>query len=307
MAIEKLPVDFKDDIIDVSVTDKRRYHIITNSDGTVSLNDVTTYLQNGSQFGSEQIIQANEAVNEIIDNLGNLETLETKDKTNLVRGINEITKNIGDMETLTTDDKLNIVNAVNEVISDIGNIKTLTTDDKSNIVNAVNEISSGWSNAIKNYLPLTGGTIEGDWLPLKIKRKTADTQGLLFQNSTGDLVELQATNEGTFKIWSNKLFKEIFTVKSDGCYSYGTKLLTKDETEFILANQQSLSFTNKVCTITNSKITANSLADVYFTSDTIEHAGECNIKVESLAGQIKLTAEKQPTFEIKATIKIRVV
>lgn len=257
MAIEKLPVDFKDDIIDVSVTDKRRYHIITNSDGTVSLNDVTTYLQNGSRFGAEQIIQANEAVNEIIDNLGD--------------------------------------------------IRTLTTDDKSNMVNAVNEISSGWSNAIKNYLPLTGGTIEGDWLPLKIKRKTADTQGLSFQNSTGDLVELQATNEGTFKIWSNKLFKEIFTIKSDGCYSYGTKLLAKDEIEFILANQQTLSFTNKVCTITNSKITANSLADVYFTSDTIEHAGECSITVESYAGHITLTAAKQPTSTIKATIKIRVV
>lgn len=148
MAITKLPVNFKDDVIDTSVSDKRRYNIIDNADGTKSLEDVTTYAQIGSDFGAEQVNQTNRKVNELID-------------------------------------------------------------------------------AIPN--------------------------------------------------------------------------------EFLLLNQSVITFTNNIASISDDRITANSLADVYFTSDTVLAAEKAVISVETYAGRAELTAERQPDNEIKASIYIKVV
>jgi hypothetical protein len=68
-----------------------------------------------------------------------------------------------------------------------------------------------------------------------------------------------------------------------------------------------LTFSNKVCEVTDSKVTANSLIDVYFTADTIQEAEDCKIVVDSEAGKIKLTAEKQPSKTIKAVFRVRVI
>lgn len=68
-----------------------------------------------------------------------------------------------------------------------------------------------------------------------------------------------------------------------------------------------LTFSNKVCEVTDAKVTANSLIDVYFTADTIKEAEDCKIVVDSEAGKIKLTAEKQPSKIIKAVFRVRVI
>lgn len=68
-----------------------------------------------------------------------------------------------------------------------------------------------------------------------------------------------------------------------------------------------LTFSNKVCEVTDTKVTANSLIDVYFTADTIKEAEDCKIVVDSEAGKIKLTAEKQPSKIIKAVFRVRVI
>lgn len=65
-----LPVNFKDDILDASMNGKRRYQLISNSDGTYSLEDVTEYTQKGSNFGAAQINATNTAVNESIKDMG---------------------------------------------------------------------------------------------------------------------------------------------------------------------------------------------------------------------------------------------
>lgn len=148
MAITKLPVNFKDDVIDTSFSDKRRYNIIDNTDGTKSLEDVTTYAQIGSDFGAEQVNQTNGKVNELIDAMPN---------------------------------------------------------------------------------------------------------------------------------------------------------------EFLLLNQGALTFSNNTASITDERITANSLADVYFTSDTVLAAEKAVISVETYAGRVELTAERQPDGKIKASIFIKVV
>ena len=148
MDIVKLPTSFKDDVIDTSVSDKRRYNIIDNPDGTKSLEDVTTYLQIGSNFGAEQVNQTNGKINELIDSIPN---------------------------------------------------------------------------------------------------------------------------------------------------------------NFLLLNQGVLIFSNKIASIQDERITANSLADVYFTSDTLLAAEKAVIAVETYAGRVDLTAEREPDGEIKASIYIKVV
>lgn len=62
MAKNVLPVDFQDDILAESMNGRRKYQMITNSDGTVSFVDVTEYTQVGSNFGQAQVNATNEAV-----------------------------------------------------------------------------------------------------------------------------------------------------------------------------------------------------------------------------------------------------
>lgn len=64
MAKSTLPVNYQDDILNNAMGGKRRYKMINNSDGTVSLEDVTTYDQVGSNFGAGQMNATNQAVNE---------------------------------------------------------------------------------------------------------------------------------------------------------------------------------------------------------------------------------------------------
>lgn len=159
MAITKLPVNFKDDVIDTSVNDKRRFNLIQNSDGTVSLDDVTDYKKIGSNFGAEQINQTNGAVNALIE-------------------------------------------------------------EAATVKETVNEVKEG---------------------------------------------------------------------------------------SFLLTNQAVLTFTNKIASISDSRITTDSLADVYFTSDTTLAAEKAVITVETYSKRVDLIAEREPEGEIKASIMIRVV
>lgn len=71
--------------------------------------------------------------------------------------------------------------------------------------------------------------------------------------------------------------------------------------------EQELNFVNNVCTVEDSKVTANSLIDVYFTADTIQEAEDCKIYVDSSDGLITLTAETQPSKIIKALMRVRVL
>lgn len=71
--------------------------------------------------------------------------------------------------------------------------------------------------------------------------------------------------------------------------------------------EQELNFVDNVCTVEDSKVTANSLIDVYFTADTIQEAEDCKIYVDSRDGLITLTAETQPSKIIKALMRVRVL
>lgn len=76
MSIPNLPVNFKDDILAAS-NPKRKYHQTFNPDGSVSLEDVTVYSQEGSEYGAKEIIEERKAINNIYnERILDIEALE---------------------------------------------------------------------------------------------------------------------------------------------------------------------------------------------------------------------------------------
>ena len=59
MADITLKTDYKDDVLDTSVNERRKYQMIQNGDGTVSFVDVTEYSQVGDSFGGADINATN--------------------------------------------------------------------------------------------------------------------------------------------------------------------------------------------------------------------------------------------------------
>lgn len=75
--------------------------------------------------------------------------------------------------------------------------------------------------------------------------------------------------------------------------------------DFVIAKQM-LTFVNKSCTITDSRVTSDSLIDVYFTKDSMPAADAATIYVDSEKGKIVFTAATQPTTALEAIIRVRV-
>lgn len=64
-----LKTNYKDDVLDISKNTKRKYNAVQNSDGTISLEDVTEYTQKGDDFGAADINATNAKVNKVNNNL----------------------------------------------------------------------------------------------------------------------------------------------------------------------------------------------------------------------------------------------
>lgn len=89
-------------------------------------------------------------------------------------------------------------------------------------------------------------------------------------------------------------------------FEYDKSLIEDYVNQDYVIDEQEFVFLNKVCTISDSKVKATSLLDVYFTAETIAEAEDCQIVVDSSNGTITLTAVKQPTSTIRGYIRVRV-
>ena len=103
MSIPNLPVNFKDDILNTSSNSKRKYNLVYNSDGTVSLEDVTVYSQKGSSFGAAQVNKTNTAINNIYSQrMLDLEDVELVNQTGFfvdALAVKELNSKISDLYT----------------------------------------------------------------------------------------------------------------------------------------------------------------------------------------------------------------
>lgn len=104
-----LRTDFKDDVLNITTNEKRKYRMINNADGTVSFEDVTDYVQQGDTFGATEVNQITEKVNscltrqDVVDNLESTAT-DLPLSANTGREIKEFLKARGvAVEKNTTD------------------------------------------------------------------------------------------------------------------------------------------------------------------------------------------------------------
>lgn len=77
-----LKTDYKDDVLDTSANQLRKYQMITNDDGTVSFIDVTAYTQTGDNFGAKDINAVTSTINDVNSKLVNVPSIEKVEITN---------------------------------------------------------------------------------------------------------------------------------------------------------------------------------------------------------------------------------
>lgn len=99
---------------------------------------------------------------------------------------------------------------------------------------------------------------------------------------------------------------EYYKQSTDKVVNDAQKLVTDFVDKDFVIDKQVLVFEGNVCTIVDERVTADTLVDVYFTSETIDVAAKANIYVDSYDGYITLTAELIPTGTIEAIIRVRV-
>ena len=75
-----LKTNYKDEVLDISKNEKRKFRMIQNDDGTVSFDDATEYTQQGDNFGAADINATNAKINEQSQSLTNINTYVGKDK-----------------------------------------------------------------------------------------------------------------------------------------------------------------------------------------------------------------------------------
>ena len=119
-----------------------------------------------------------------------------------------------------------------------------------------------------------------------------------YQNDTSNAIS-------TYKSDMNQIVNE-YKQNTDQAVSDARALVTDYVDKDFVIEKQALNFVDNVCKITNAKVTANTLVDVYFTSETIEVASQAEIVVDSYDGYIQLTANVTPIGAIEAIIRVRV-
>lgn len=70
--MSELKTDYRDDVLDVEVNSKRKFRLIENDDGTVSFEDATTYITEGSYFGGADINATNSKINAVEKQLNSM-------------------------------------------------------------------------------------------------------------------------------------------------------------------------------------------------------------------------------------------
>ena len=157
-----------------------------------------------------------------------------------------------------------------------------------------------WFDSVKNQAT-------GD-LAIKLQTEFTELNEKVdtYQANTEGMIS-QFKNEVT---QSNNLFQQ--TVNNSINSIQGTAnsanqtIQTFVENDFTIP-KQTLAFTNGVCTITDERVTEDSLVDVYFTAESMTVAEVAQIYVDSAAGKIILTANTQPTSTLDAMIRVRVM
>ena len=167
--------------------------------------DQPTYLEdfNGAMFTIDSGMKTNS------NNIGDLSTLTTTAKSDLVSAVNEVNQNsgaslIGDLSNLTTTEKSTVVGAINEVdyntdtnTTSIGTLSSLTTTVKTDLVSAINEVDGNTD---------TNSTSIGDLTSLTTTAKTDLVSAINeVASSSGGSCNVHYLNAGDYNSRTNAL------------------------------------------------------------------------------------------------------
>ena len=185
MAKQQLPTNFKDDILAPQMAGKRRYRIIQNDDGTVSLEDVTDYSRVGSDFGAAQINAMNMAVNEsfdknkVIDSLDDIAANESAGYAAGALAVRELNGKLEDAIIVKTYTKDNIFVSANSYASVAVNAP---------VISGYNRVM--WQTSI--YNATTGGThVTNCWITSATVTTGNDNMNVMITNSGGTQAKLK--------------------------------------------------------------------------------------------------------------------
>lgn len=118
MAKTTLPTNYVDDVLNGAMDGKRRYREIHNADGTISLEDATTYDQIGNNFGASQLNLMNDNINQSFDANKMLKTIDE---------VNAVTQEGYGVDAL-------VVKELNSSIGDISNVGNTTYNSVEKIL-----------------------------------------------------------------------------------------------------------------------------------------------------------------------------
>ena len=176
-----LKTNYKDDVLDTSKNEKRKFRMIQNDDGTVSFEDATEYTQEGDSFGGADINATNGKVNEINESIAETQELmqnseietrgyvDTKFKsaqssiedlrTSTDKSIENTNRNLNNLDSSTQKSIKDLNDNINDVASRMGAFV-----DKNNIaisensIESVNAGSGSWLSNGTTQLSLSPGT-----------------------------------------------------------------------------------------------------------------------------------------------------
>lgn len=159
-----LPTNYKDDVLGDSMDGKRRYRVIENSDGTISLEDVTEYSQTGSDFGAFDINQINEEVNKMLPKTGEASNTtavfqDASSRANLESG-EKLSVLFGKISKWLTDLKTVCFTGSYNDLSNRPNLHAVATSGNYNQLNNRPTIGAAASRSVVNNATTTSdGTV----------------------------------------------------------------------------------------------------------------------------------------------------
>ena len=143
---------------------KRRYRVIENSDGTISLEDVTEYSQTGSDFGAFDINQINEEVNKMLPKTGEASNTtavfqDASSRANLESG-EKLSVLFGKISKWLTDLKTVCFTGSYNDLSNRPNLHAVATSGNYNQLNNRPTIGAAASRSVVNNATTTSdGTV----------------------------------------------------------------------------------------------------------------------------------------------------
>ena len=120
-----LKTDYKDDVLDTSVNEKRKWIITENGDGTVTIADATTYLQVGDLLGSADLNAITLAIKECFQSVSDGKALVASAITDK----KVATDATATFATMAANIRKIVLGSGNATVSDVLSGKTFTNND----------------------------------------------------------------------------------------------------------------------------------------------------------------------------------